>query len=80
MVKAERIETSKIAMRKAGKKIDALSLHNSQIRKYGKYKVGVLNAFPLFLYDYFRASVLGIHERDVRYYLFVARLRCIFCC
>lgn len=80
VVKAESIESGKIAMRKAGKKFDALSLHNSQIRKYGKEKVGVLNAFPLFLYDYFRTFVLGINERDVRKYLFVARLRRIFCC
>ena len=80
VVKAESIESGKIAMRKSGKKFDALSLHNSQIRKYGKEKVGVLNAFPLFLYDYFRTFVLGINERDVRKYLFVARLRRIFCC
>lgn len=79
VVKAESIETGKISMRKAGKKIDALSLHKSQIRKYGKEKVGVLNAFPLFLYDYFRTSVLGINEWDVRKYVFVAKFKILFC-
>lgn len=78
-VKAECIETGKIAMRKANNKINALSLHNSQIRKYGKEKVGVLNAFPLFLYDYFRTYVLGISEWDVRKYVFITKLRSFVC-
>lgn len=79
VVKVESIETGKITMRKACNKIDALSLHNSQIRKYGKEKVGVLNAFPLFLYDYFRTSVLGISEWDVSKYVYATKLRRFFC-
>lgn len=80
VVKAEFVESGKITMRKPGNKFNSLTLHESQIKKYGKDKVGVLNAFPLFLYDYFRNSVLGIKQRDVRRYLFKARLRNLICC
>lgn len=79
VVKAENIEKGKIAMRKKGNKVDAQFLHERQIKKYGKEKVGVLNAFPLFLYDYFKVSVLGIRKWDVRKYLFIANLRRMLC-
>lgn len=79
VVKAESIETGKIAMRKKGNRFDALSLHGSQIKKYGKEKVGILNAFPLFLYDYFKVDVLGIRDWDVRKYVFMANVRKMLC-
>lgn len=75
VVKGVYIGSGTMAMREHGSRTDTLALHDAQIRKYGKEEVGILNSFPLFLYDYFKRPVLSLKSADVRKYVVKTRIR-----
>ena len=75
VVKANYIETGSVALTDRKQPFDNSRLHDSQISRYGKERVGVLNSFPLFIYEYFNSTGFTISKFLVRKYLLMAKVR-----
>lgn len=75
VAKANFIEKGKVAMSDRNHPFNNRSLFDSQIHKYGKEGVGVLNSFPLFIYDYFNSNKFVIEKFLIQKYLLVVKIK-----